>query len=242
MLSTMDAAILAGGKGTRLAGAVPDGWPKALAPVRGRPFLAYLIDDLYKRGLRRITLCLGYGASHVTDFLKQHRSPSDLTMQVSVEPRPLGTGGALRHALPQLRSDPILALNGDSISNGDLDELIATHIQRRAEISIGLARADNVAKFGKVQMNADGLVSSFSEKVGSAESGMVNAGVYVVNSSVIGGLPEHVFLSWERDVLPRYAGHGLYGHRLSTWFVDIGTPESLRHAAGIVGTGRETSR
>lgn len=234
MLGVTDAVILAGGKGTRLAAVLPDGWPKTLAPIRGRPFLAYLLEDLYRRGVRRVTLCLGYGAAHVEEFLVRHRRPEDFSVHVAVEPRPLGTAGALRQALPHVRSDPFLALNGDSISDCDLDGLLASHIRWRALITVALARVGNVAGYGEVDLDADGRITRFSDKARSTGRGLVNAGVYAISPAVISGLPREGFLSWERDVLPRYAGHGLFGRMSCTWFVDIGTPESLRDAADSI--------
>lgn len=234
MLSMTDAVILAGGRGTRLAAVLPDGWPKTLAPIRGRPFLAYLLEDLYQRGVRRVTLCLGYGAAHVEEFLARHRRPEDLSVHVAVEPRPLGTAGALREAMAHVRSDPFLALNGDTYSDTDLDDLLASHIRWHAQITVALARVGNVAGYGEVDLDADGRITRFSERAQSTGRGFVNAGIYAINAAVISGLPREGFLSLERDVLPRYAGHGLFGRMSSTWFVDIGTPESLRHAADSI--------
>ena len=234
MIGSTETVILAGGEGTRLAPALPSGWPKVLAPVRGVPFLAYLLDHLYDAGGRRVTLCLGYGATHVEDFLAARGWPGDLSIQVVIEPQPAGTAGALRDALPRVRSDPFLALNGDTYCDADLEDLLAFHESRRAEITVALAEMDDQGRFGQTEVAEDGRITKFSEKEASGARGLVSAGIYAVNASVVRGLRTARKLSWEYDVLPAHAGRGLYGRACCRWFVDVGTPDSLRGAADLI--------
>lgn len=229
-LSSIDAVVLAGGKGTRIAAALPDGCPKVLAEVGGRPLLAHLLDQLYQRGIRRITLCLGYGAAQIQEFLASAKPPQDLRIECSIEREPAGTGGALREAMPHIRSDPFFALNGDTCSDVDLEDLLASHRRGNAEITVALAQVSDVAGFGEVEMGLDGRIRRFGEKVRAGGAGLVNAGTYAIRKAVLSALPGG-FVSWETGVLPRYIGRGLHGHACCSWFVDIGTPESLRRAA-----------
>jgi len=232
--------VLAGGKGTRLAAVLPRGVPKALAPVGARPFLAYLLDWLHRSGVRRVVLALGVGAEAVLRFLKDTRAPADMTIAHAVEPRPLGTAGGLRHVLPLVKSDPFVALNGDSLADVDLEKLLEHHRAAGAEISLALAEVPDASAYGLVELDAGGRVTRFAEKSAGAGRGLVNAGVYVIARSVIAGLPADAELSWERDVLPRRVGGALYGFRLSQGFVDIGTPDSLAAAAArLAGTGAQ---
>ena len=242
MLESTEAVILAGGQGTRLAPALPQGWPKVLAPIHGIPFLAHLLDDLYRRGLRRVTLCLGHGAAYVEEFLAQYPCPTDLSIQVVVEPAPAGTAGALREALARVRSDPFFALNGDTYADADLDELLASHLRVGAAVSVALAHEDDVSGYGQIEVSADGRITRFGEKGPAKGRGLVNAGTYVINRAVISGLPRARKVSWERDVLPGQAGRALYGFACCRWFVDIGTPESLQRAAAAIAPHLESAR
>jgi len=230
-LAAVDAVILAGGLGTRLKGVLPEDLPKTLAPVHDRPFLGYLIDHLYEVGVRRVVLSLGFGADHVTNFLRRQRWPADLRCRPVVEPGPLGTGGALRHVLPELSSNPVLALNGDSFSDTNLETLLDLHRKRNAVITLSLAHVSDTSRYGKVQCRPDDSVATFSEKAGSHGPGMINVGAYMINAEVIAAIPANIAVSWEREVLPRYLDHGLYGFCEATMFIDIGTPESLRQAS-----------
>lgn len=118
-----DVLILCGGYGTRLRGYLPSGYPKALADVNGRPFIDVLLDHLRGRGFERFILCTGYGG----ELLVQHLW-EDLTVRFSSEGyRPRGTCRAILQALPKVKSDPFLVLNGDTFCALDLHDLIARH-------------------------------------------------------------------------------------------------------------------
>ncbi|HEX2606051.1 MAG TPA: NTP transferase domain-containing protein, partial [Flavisolibacter sp.] len=91
-----EAIVLAGGAGTRLREAVPD-LPKPLAPVNGRPFLAYVIDTLRRQGIQRIVFSLGYMAEKIETFLKDAYPAMDYVTVIETEP--LGTGGGIQLAL-----------------------------------------------------------------------------------------------------------------------------------------------
>src|SRR6478672_2624452 len=115
-LTGVTAAVLAGGLGTRLRSVVADR-PKVLAPVAGQPFLVHLLDRLSKVGVGETVLLVGHRAEQVEAGLGfSHRG---MRLTYSREPEPLGTGGAIRHALAQLVSETTLLLNGDSYC--DLD-------------------------------------------------------------------------------------------------------------------------
>ena len=118
------AAILAGGLGTRLRPAVADR-PKVLAPVGGRPYLTYLLDQLAGAGVREVVLLTGYAADEVRDALGDRYGR--MRLRYSVEPAPLGTAGALRLALPLLAAPAVLLLNGDSYCDADLGAFRRSH-------------------------------------------------------------------------------------------------------------------
>ena len=87
-----EAIILAGGLGTRLRSAVPD-LPKCMAPVNGKPFIGYVIDNLQKQGVNKFILSLGYMSDAIISYINTDY-PS-LNVQFAIEKEPLGTGGAI---------------------------------------------------------------------------------------------------------------------------------------------------
>ncbi|MGL4550521.1 MAG: nucleotidyltransferase family protein [Gemmataceae bacterium] len=229
MSRDLDAAVLAGGLGTRLRSVVADR-PKVLAPVNGRPYLFLLLDQLADAGVGRVVLLVGHRAGMVRDALgERYRG---MRLLYSEEATPLGTGGAVRHALPLLTAPRVLLLNGDSYCECDLAAL------NDGPARMAVARVPDVSRYGEVTVADDGRVVAFGEKSGAARPGWINAGVYSVPRAQLETLPDVRPLSLERDVFPRWARDGLLvaapaGGR----FLDIGTPESFAAAGAFFREG-----
>lgn len=227
-LAGLSTAILAGGLGTRLRSVVADR-PKVLAPVAGKPYLAHLLEQLARAGIRETTLLVGFAAERVRSaFGNAH---AGLSLSYSVEPQPLGTAGALRLALPLLQSETILLLNGDSYCDVDLPALLAFHRAHRGVATLTLAEVPDGSRFGRVTCNSDQRIERFEEKGGSAGPGWINAGVYLLNRDALNELEPGRSVSLEREVLPRWVERGaVFGFPGSRRFIDIGTPESYAEA------------
>lgn len=221
------AVILAGGMGTRLSSLVADR-PKVLAEVQGRPFLAYLLDQLASAGISDVVLCTGYMAEAVRAMFGE--SYADLSLSYSPESRPMGTGGALRLALPLLKSDSVFVLNGDSYCEVDLRAVWDSHCSRRATLTLVVKRVADATRFGQVRIKADGAVIGFEEKAKQGVGGLINAGIYLVGRSLLQTIRAKGAASLEQEMFPAWIGHGLYGYETRGRFMDIGTPESYEAA------------
>lgn len=221
---TISAAILAGGLGTRLRSVVSDK-PKVLATVKDRPFLARVLDFLDRFGVKHVVLCTGYMGQEVERVFGNRYA--GLSIDYSLESRPLGTGGALRHAFPLFKSDRILVLNGDSCCEVDLDAFDSAHTRRRARASLVLAWTEDTRRFGRVSLDSHSQVTAFHEKKAATGSGWINAGIYLFEGELIAQLPRDSILSLERDVFPMWIPQGIFGFKASGGFFDIGTPESF---------------
>ena len=236
--------MLAGGQGSRLRGVLPEGTPKVLAPVADKPFLWWLLHQLHQQGIRRVALALGYGAAMVRECLATESWPADLAIDSVVEPGPLGTGGALRFAFRHTKSDPILLVNGDTLTDVDYGELVACHVRNHATVTMALAKVPDASRYGLVEYSANGVVTGFREKEqGIMRPGPINAGVYCVSRQWVSHIPVEKPLSLERDVLPFMIGQGFFACLAAHRFIDIGTPSSLRAAgefvAQTVGAGHD---
>lgn len=223
----MMGVVLAGGLGSRLRRVVTDR-PKVLADVGGRPFLAYILDQLDRAGMREVVLCTGYLAEAIwRTFGDRYKS---LTLKYSQEMQPLGTGGALRQALPHCLSDPILVLNGDSFIDADLGGYREWFYENDLEVAMLLTMVPDASRFGRVVVRQDGLITHFEEKSGHHEAGLINAGIYIIKKQVILSIPEGKSFSLERQLFPQLMGKSLYGYITKGSFIDIGTPESYELA------------
>lgn len=226
-LANVTAAILAGGLGTRLRPVLTDR-PKALAEVRGRPFLTYLLDQLADAGITRGVLCTGHLGDQVqAQFGDAYRT---LALKYSPEPAPLGTAGALRLALPLIDSSVVLALNGDSFCDANLNLFWDWHCRRAARASLLLIRVPDSGRYGQVQVQANDVISGFKEKQDRGEPGWINAGLYLMDRQLLADIPSGRAVSLEHEIFPGWVGRGLYGYQSEGRFLDIGTPEAYAEA------------
>jgi NDP-sugar pyrophosphorylase family protein len=234
------AAILAGGLGTRLRPVVDDR-PKVLATVQGRPFLAHLLERLAAASVRRVVLLTGYCSEQVRDALGE--TYAGVRLVYSAEPAPLGTAGAVRHALPLLAAPTVLLLNGDSCCDVSLAAFRSFQRRHLAEASLVLARVPDISRFGRVETGPGGLVRCFEEKGGATGRGWINAGVYLLDRALIEALPEGRPASLEGDLLPAWVAAGrVHGYRCRGRFLDIGTPESYAEADAFFRPGGPVAR
>lgn len=223
----MTAAILAGGLGTRLRSLVADR-PKVLADVLGRPFLAFLLDYLQSAGVKRVVLCTGYKGEQVHAAFGD--SYGSLRLAYSHEPSPLGTGGALRLALPLLESEAVFVMNGDSFCEFEFGPLQLFHASRNAAATIVLTQVADTARFARIRTDATGRIESFEEKAPTHGPGWINGGIYLLNRRLVLTIPSNEAVSLERQVFPLWIHQGLFGYYSQGRFLDIGTPESYAAA------------
>jgi len=227
-LHNMKAVLLVGGMGTRLR-AVVASTPKPLASVGSRSFLELLVRQLRFQGIRRLVMCTGYLSDQIEKEFGDGHS-WDVAIEYSREAQPLGTAGAVKLARSCLAGCPeFLVLNGDSFLELDLGQLVRFHQQQGGLISITARRVENANRYGTVEVDAGGRVTGFAEKTGGEAPGLVNAGVYVFNRTVLDYIPEGP-VSLERDIFPKLLEHGIYALEQHGMFIDIGTPEDYARA------------
>jgi D-glycero-alpha-D-manno-heptose 1-phosphate guanylyltransferase len=233
----VDALILAGGLGTRLAAVVKDR-AKPVADVGGRPFLTLILAHLERlREVRRVILCVGHLAHSVESALGSRFGR--LALAYSRETKPLGTGGALRLAIKSLGPRaPVLALNGDTWFPVALDRLVGFHRIERPAITMAVARVPDAGRFGAVSLSGTQAIG-FSEK-GASGAGWINGGIYVLGSAALELIAQApAAFSLERDLLPGLARSGrLAAYRSRTRFIDIGLPADYARARGLLARRR----
>lgn len=236
-LATVDVAVLCGGLGTRLRPVLGAEIPKILAPVAGRPFVDHLLAWLASFGARRVVLCLGFRAEPVLAHVAAHPFPG-IEIVTSCETEPLGTAGALRLALPHLRSDPVLVMNGDTFVDADLGAFVTAHRTRRAAASILCATVPSTARYGRLDIDDRGRIGRFREKDATdTRPGPINAGLYLFSRPWLAGFARTAGASLERDVFAAAAPgtfHAVAADGVT--FIDIGTPETFAEAEQVIGS------
>jgi len=233
MQTVKQAAILIGGKGTRLGDAVLS-TPKPLLEVCGRPFVEHIMLNLRRFGFRDFVLLAGYQAQVVQEkygpgsaFAKELQAE----IKVIVEPSPLGTGGALKFAQSHLQ-EQFLLLNGDSIF--DFNYLDLANCDNPSEPTDWLCRVallpvERADRYGFVELEGS-RVRAFLEKPAEPQSGLINSGVYWLRSALLDVITDSP-CSLEQEVFPRIAAQGrMVGRVYRGFFIDIGIPQDLQFA------------
>lgn len=216
------AVFLVGGLGTRLKARTLV-TPKPLLDVAGHPFLDTLLDEASRYGFTDLLLLAGHFGEQVMarydgkDWRGAH-------VRVLREPEPLGTGGALRFALPHL-APAFLMANGDSFFDINLRALASDVPEGGAVMTLREASGD---RYGRVIFDGGRVRSFHAPEEGTA--GPINGGVYAINRAVVQAIaPGKVSL--EADIFPRLAAAGcLNGRLFDRYFIDIGVPEDFERA------------
>lgn len=217
----MEAIVLAGGFGTRLAHIVAD-VPKPMAPVCERPFLRVVLDDLIAKGVTKIVLAVGYKSECITEYFgKRYRG---VEIIYSLEDTPLGTGGAIKKALSICNDEKVFVFNGDTYFEVELEEMKKSNNQ----IVVAVKRMQNFSRYGTVSIQ-NGLIKEFKEKR-YAEEGMINGGIYYLSRDVFDKVEQQTF-SFETDVLEQLVEKGcVSAYESEGYFIDIGIPEDYEKA------------
>ncbi|MCE3287240.1 MAG: Nucleotidyl transferase [Gaiellaceae bacterium] len=226
---TLPAVILVGGQGTRLR-PLTDRTRKDMLALVDRPLLAYTFEHLAGHGVARSIVSCGYLPDQIqAAFGHEH---DGMALEYAIEDEPLGTGGAIGFAGRALEGS-FFALNGDSLREADLGEMIAFHRSTGAKATILLTPVADPSRYGLVRTAADGRVETFLEKPRPEEidTDLINAGLYVLEPEVLDLVPEGRAVSIEREVFPTLAAEGsVYGIALPGYWLDVGTPESYLQA------------
>jgi D-glycero-alpha-D-manno-heptose 1-phosphate guanylyltransferase len=222
----MHAIILAGGQGQRLRPLVRD-VPKPLAPIDGRPFLAYLLDLLERQGVTDVILAVGYLGEQIEGVFGSHWGK--LALRYSVEREPLGTGGALRQALGMIERYPAFALNGDTYIDLDMQAMRHAHSRAKSRLTVAVRREAPGDRYGRVEVE-DGRIVGFASGP-QHTAGLVNCGVYLFAENLLADLALTDRFSFENDFLAgRVRTLRPLAFETSGYFIDIGIPEDFVRA------------
>lgn len=228
----MDVVVLAGGLGTRLRRVLPD-TPKPLAPVAGRPFVAWVLDYLAHVEPGLVYLSTGYLAERFAAFVRDAWLHN---VSCVAESGPMGTAGGFLNVVGQAQTvpDAWLVCNGDSLVMADLRPMLdAWRADPAAGALVGV-EVEDAARYGTLDVAADGTLRGFREKQPGA--GPINAGIYLFPHAWTSEWSSKRPLSFEFDVFPALLAQGrrLHVHRVRAPFLDIGTEASYEEAEQFI--------
>ena len=235
----MKAVILAGGEGTRLR-PLTLSIPKPVVPVVDRPFLRHQLDLLATVGVSDIVFSVAYRPERVQAVFGDG-SALGRRIHYAVEDTPLGTGGAVRNAVPHL-DDVTIVFNGDVLTDVDLPAVLRAHRETGAVATIVLTPVPNPSAYGLVETDVTGRILRFIEKPDPSQitTDTINAGIYVLDTAALDLMPAGVNHSIERGFFPNLIARGdrLTGFVHRGYWIDIGTPAKYLQVHRDVLRGR----
>ena len=259
----MQAILLCGGMGTRLRSVVSDR-PKPMADICGKPFLQYLLEMLRDKGITEVIFALGYMGEMIEEYF-QDGSAFGLKIAYSYEEEPLGTGGAIRNALPKILEEEVLVLNADTYFPMDYQGLLRFHQENDGDFSLATRAIEDISRYGAVRRDPAGRILAWNEKLGDGGqqpgegskqpiegnaqqaasaspkslSGEINGGIYVMKKSLIAEIPEGKH-SLEQDCIPKWLSEGkrIFGLPFHGYFMDIGIPKDYQQFITDVEQGK----
>ena len=214
----MNAVIMAGGRGTRLA-PLTDHAPKPMMPIIDKPILQYIIELLKKHGIYDISVTLGYMANHIVQAFGDGRDLG-VKLRYYIEKEPLGTAGGVKAAAADVKGD-FLVISGDAFTDYDLTSLIRFHKSHGKTVTIAATEVEDPSAFGVMLLNSVGKVRSFIEKPKVPLSHIASTGIYVMKSDILKKIPDGAS-DFARDIFPKIPGQ-IYAKVMKGYWSDIGT-------------------
>ena len=226
----MKALLLAAGLGTRLK-PLTDIWPKCLMPIRGRPLLEYWLGILHNSGINDVLVNTHYFSKYVEEFLGQSHFSNWVSSVYEIEL--LGTAGTIRNNIDFCKDSTILLAHADNWTCCDFSDFLQYHHNKRPKgtvMTMMTFTCPNPSTCGIVELDCNGVVVEFHEKVKNPPSKLANAAVYLIEPEVVEWIKKHSKVTdFSTEVLPQFLG------KIATWenkkiHRDIGTIEMLREA------------
>jgi mannose-1-phosphate guanylyltransferase len=238
----MKAIILVGGEGTRLR-PLTYSVVKPMVPVANRPFIEHVILKLAAHGINDIVLAMGYKPDSIFSYFRDGAGPG-IKLTYSLEEKPLGTAGAVKNAGGHVE-DTFFVLNGDTFSDIDYTEMLALHRRNKARATIALSHVDDPTRFGVIETDGEGRVRAFIEKPGwdKVTSHWINAGVYILEPSVLDCIPAGEFFMFEKGVFPPMLerGEAVFAYASKEYWIDMGRPSQYHQLNRDLLQGRCSS-
>ncbi len=229
----MLAVVLVGGEGTRLR-PLTNHLPKPMLPIVEKPMIARIVDWLSAHGVDEVVLALGYKPDAFVDAFPDG-IVDGVKIHYATEPSPLDTAGAIRYAAESVgvRQGPMVVVNGDIVTDLNLTDLIHFHRESEGLATISLTPVEDPSAYGVVPTDPYGRVLAFIEKPAKdkAPTNLVNAGIYVLDSTMMNLIDSDRRVSIEREIFPLLVERGeLFAMASDAYWLDTGTPERFLQA------------
>ncbi|WP_417798467.1 nucleotidyltransferase family protein [Terasakiella pusilla] len=234
----MKAILLAAGLGTRLR-PLTDTVPKCLVPIAGHPLMGYWLSLFSKGEIERVLVNTHYLPQQVRTYIEA--SPWGKDVELVHEDELCGTGGTILKNSHFIEGETFLVAHADNLTFFDLDDFQQHHKKQRERLGIAITmmtfQTDSPQTCGIVELDENGVVIGFHEKVENPPSDLANGAVYIFEPEVLSFIKSlnKSFVDISNDVLPEFMGKISTFHN-NTYLRDIGNQESLKQAEHDIAT------
>jgi NDP-sugar pyrophosphorylase family protein len=231
------AVILAGGRGTRLRPFTVN-FPKPLMPIGDKPIIELLLHYLVRHGITDLTVTVG----HLKELIKAYflNAPSlrsSCRISFVEEETPTGTAGSLASVLDL--SETFLVMNGDVLTDLNLDELVAFHRDQMAALTVATHVRRLKVDFGVLDFDSDFRIRHYHEKPEQVHH--VSMGIYVYEPAVLRYIEPGRYLDFPDLVLRLIEqGETVCAFPTECLWLDIGRPDDYAHAQELYSQRQET--
>lgn len=229
----MKAILLAAGFGTRLR-PLTDTIPKCLVPIKGKPLLEIWIEHLAESGAGPFLINTHYLEEQVKAFIGA--SPFRDKVTLVHENELLGTAGTLINNLNFFHGEDGMLIHADNYCLADFNAFMQAHLHRPPECVMTMMtfRTNDPSSCGIVELDENGVVIGFHEKIKSPPGNLANGAVYILSAGLLNSLHHelHSVTDFSTEVLHRFVGR-IYTYETSELFIDVGTPSSYAKANKI---------
>ncbi len=242
----MQAVIMAGGKGTRLAAVTKDEIPKPMVLVGGKPLLEWQVENLKENGVTDIYFIIGHLGKKIQEYFCDGSSFGIHAVYIE-EKEPLGTAGVFYYLKDMMKREPFYLIFGDVLFNIDLSRMETFHRQHQAKATLFIHPNSHPFDSDLVELDENGRVVTLHSKIHARKfhySNLVNAGLYLLEPSVCELVEHPVRMDLEKDVLRLLIQQGqmIFGYRSTEYVKDIGTMERIVLAEEDLKSGRITAK
>lgn len=226
-IHSMQAIIMAGGKGTRLQNLTKDVIPKPLVKIHNKPILDYVIEHAIKNGCDDIIICTGYLSHKILQHIKNKQYGASI--RISEEKEPLGTAGAL-NAIADLLDDEFFIIYADVYTTISFKKMLQFHKKRKADVTIAVHASDHPHDSTIVKIDKNGKILEMIEKPGEnwkQYGNLTQTSLYLMKKEVINFITKNAKLDFEKDIFSKMLMQGsrIYGYFTKEYAKDIGTPD-----------------
>lgn len=237
----MQAVIMAGGKGTRLAALTRDEIPKPMVSVAGKPLLLWQVERLKENGITDLIFVIGHLGEKIREYFGDG-SAFGVRIRYFEETEPLGTAGSFYYIKDMLTEDEFLMLSGDLFFDIDLSRMIAFHREKQAEATLFVHPNGHPYDSDLLVLGEGDRIVRFDSKHNTRDywyDNCVNAGIFLFHRSICDRVPEPVKCNLENDILKAMIDEGapVYGYRSPEYVKDVGTVDRVEQTLADIARG-----